>query len=343
MVFRQALCWWVYLSVLGMVGFLATGCSTTRAIFSPGDSPALTALLDANDAINASRQAGAAKHYPTEFADLEQRYQSARSTYNIGDEKQALEMAQSIIADADALSAGAMEASLQPDPEPPSLPPANQSPTARLLAPSESDVNTMVSFDASGSSDQDADTLTYHWDFGDDETVSSTLPTITHHYAEAENYTVRLRVSDGRGGSDTVSTTVQVVSRQTLHSMVLFGYKQVSLQPSAEENLASLIQQLHETPSYQVELIGHTDSVAPADYNLGLSRRRAEVVRDFLLTQGVAAHQIRIDWKGETQPIASNDTEDGRVQNRRTEITLRSMPIQQSRRAEMIQQSMSTR
>ena len=102
----------------------------------------------------------------------------------------------------------------------------------------------MVSFDASGSSDQDADTLTYHWDFGDDETVSSTLPTITHHYAEVDNYTVHLRVSDGRGGSDTVSTTVQVVSRQTLHSMIMFGYKQVSLQPSAEENLASLIQQL---------------------------------------------------------------------------------------------------
>jgi outer membrane protein OmpA-like peptidoglycan-associated protein len=343
MLLRHALRWWVYLIVLGMVGFLATGCSTVRGIFSHEDSPALTALLDANDAINASRQAGASKHYPVELTDLEQRYQAARSTFHTGDEKQALEMAQHIIIDADALSARAMEASLQPDPEPPSLPPANQQPMARLLALSESDVNTTVSFDASGSSDQDADTLTYHWDFGDGETTSSTFPTITHQYAKVDNYTVHLRVSDGRGGSDTVSTTMQVISRQILHSAVLFGYKKASLHPSAEEHLASLVQQLRETTSYQVELIGHTDSVASADYNLYLSRQRAEAVRDFLLTQGIAAHQIRVDWKGETQPIASNNTEDGRIQNRRTEITLRPMLVQQSQLTEMTREAMTTR
>ncbi len=201
----------------------------------------------------------------------------------------------------------------------------------------------MVSFDASGSSDQDADALTYHWHFGDGETTSSTFPSITHQYAKVDGYTVRLRVSDGRGGSDTVSTTMQVISRQILHSEVLFGYKQASLHPSAEQLLTSLVQRLRETPSYQVELIGHTDSVASADYNLLLSRQRAEAVRDFLLTQGVAAHQIRVDWKGETQPIASNDTEDGRIQNRRTEITLRPMPTRQSRLTEMTREAMTTR
>jgi outer membrane protein OmpA-like peptidoglycan-associated protein len=339
MVLRHTRRWWVYLIVLGMVGFLATGCSTVRGIISPEDSPALTALLDANEAINASHQAGASKYYPAELADIEQRYQTARSTYQDGNEKQALEMAQHIIDDANELSAKAMHAAQQPAPAPP---PANQPPVAHLQAPSESDVNTMVSFDASGSSDQNADSLTYHWDFGDGKTTSSTSPTITHQYAKADNYTVRLRVSDGRGGSDSVNQTMQVTSRHILHSTVLFSYKQTSLPSSAEEQLASLVQRLRQTPSYQVELTGHTDSVASSDYNLRLSRQRAEVVRDFLLKQGIAAHQIHVDWKGETQPIASNDTEQGRIQNRRTEITLKPIPVQQSQRAKMTREAMTT-
>ena len=82
-----------------------------------------------------------------------------------------------------------------------------------------------------------------------------------------------------------------------------------------------------------------TDSVAPANYNLKLSQQRAEVVRDFLLKQGVAEHQIHIDWKGEAEPVASNDTEDGRLLNRRTEITLGPASAQQSQRTHSAQQS----
>ena len=322
MVLQHALRCWVYLIVLGMVGFLATGCSTVRSIFPSDDSPALTALLDANEAINASRQAGASKHYPDELANLEQRYQVARSTFNAGNEEEAREMAQHITDDANALYASSMEASQQAAATP-APPPANRPPMAHLMAPGEGMVETTVTLDASGSVDQDADKLTYHWDFGDGETTSSTSPSITHQYAKADNYTVRLRVSDGRGGSDTTSATMQVVSRQTLRSTVLFGYKQTSLHPSAKEQLTSLAQQLRESPNYQVELVGHTDSVAPANYNLKLSQQRAEAVRNFLLQQGVAEHQIHIEWKGETEPVASNDTEDGRVLNRRTEITLK--------------------
>lgn len=337
MVLRHTLRWWVYLIVLVMVGFLATGCSTVRGVFSSDDSPALTALLDANEAINASRQAGASKHYPDELANLEQRYQVARSTFNAGNEAEAREMAQTIADDANALYTRAMEASQQPA-STPSPPPANRAPMAHLKAPSESAINTTVTLDASGSVDQDADKLTYHWDFGDGATTSSTFPAMTHQYAKADNYTVRLRVSDGRGGSHTTSTTVKVVRRKTLHSTVLFGYKQASLHPSAKEQLTSLAQQLRETPTYQVELVGHTDSVAPSGYNLKLSQRRAEAVRDFLLTQGVAEHQIHIAWKGETEPVASNDTEDGRLLNRRTEINLKPASTQ---RTHSVQQSQS--
>ncbi len=62
---------------------------------------------------------------------------------------------------------------------------------------------------------------------------------------------------------------------------------------------------------------------------MGLSQRRAEAVRDFLVSRGIAQERITVEWKGETEPVASNDTRQGRAQNRRTDITLNPMPALQ--------------
>ena len=72
--------------------------------------------------------------------------------------------------------------------------------------------------------------------------------------------------------------------------------------------------------AYAGIIIGHTDSTGSADYNLGLSMRRAQAVSDYLVSTGVAEEKLREVGRGEEDPIASNDTAEGRAQNRRVEI-----------------------
>ena len=77
---------------------------------------------------------------------------------------------------------------------------------------------------------------------------------------------------------------------------------------------------------YSVTVIGYTDTTGDADYNMGLSKRRAEAVSDFLATLGVPADKTRTLGRGENDPIASNDTPEGRAQNRRVEVIVVAQP-----------------
>lgn len=77
---------------------------------------------------------------------------------------------------------------------------------------------------------------------------------------------------------------------------------------------------------YSVTVIGYTDTTGDADYNMGLSKRRAEAVSDFLATLGVPADKTRTLGRGENDPIASNDTAEGRAQNRRVEVIVVAQP-----------------
>ncbi|HUH11565.1 MAG TPA: OmpA family protein, partial [Longimicrobiales bacterium] len=69
-------------------------------------------------------------------------------------------------------------------------------------------------------------------------------------------------------------------------------------------------------------VVGHTDAVGSDDYNQALSERRAQAAADFLVTQGVSRTAIRTVGRGETEPIASNDTPEGRQMNRRVEVAI---------------------
>ena len=75
-------------------------------------------------------------------------------------------------------------------------------------------------------------------------------------------------------------------------------------------------------PDREVVVEGHTDNVGTDEYNLGLSRARANSVRDFLMLQGVSGMRIVAEGFGKLYPVASNDTESGRAQNRRVEIVI---------------------
>ena len=78
--------------------------------------------------------------------------------------------------------------------------------------------------------------------------------------------------------------------------------------------------------AYSVTVIGYTDSTGDADYNMGLSKRRADAVGEYLSTIGVPADKIRTLGRGENDPIASNDTKESRAQNRRVEAIVVGQP-----------------
>jgi outer membrane protein OmpA-like peptidoglycan-associated protein len=79
---------------------------------------------------------------------------------------------------------------------------------------------------------------------------------------------------------------------------------------------------LKEMPVGKIFLEGHTDDTGSAEDNLVLSKRRAESVKKYLVSKGIREHRITADGKGEASPIASNDTPEGRAENRRVEIVL---------------------
>ena len=70
----------------------------------------------------------------------------------------------------------------------------------------------------------------------------------------------------------------------------------------------------------RIKIIGHTDAVGTNEYNIGLSKRRAESIKTFLIKQGLKGDRIEIEYKGETQPIGTNNTDEGKQQNRRVDV-----------------------
>ncbi|MCS3904275.1 OOP family OmpA-OmpF porin [Methylohalomonas lacus] len=103
---------------------------------------------------------------------------------------------------------------------------------------------------------------------------------------------------------------------------VNFAFDSAKLRPEAEQQLQKGVRKLRDNRSANVDVIGHTDSTGPASYNQGLSQRRAQAVADYLTNNGVDASRLTVKGRGENDPIASNDTREGRAQNRRVELVV---------------------
>ena len=104
---------------------------------------------------------------------------------------------------------------------------------------------------------------------------------------------------------------------------ILFETGKANLQPGAYDRLRALSRTLNNYPQSKVIVKGHTDSVGSESLNQRLSEERADRVRDFLISEGVAIGRITAIGFGESLPIATNDTQVGRAQNRRVEIEIR--------------------
>jgi outer membrane protein OmpA-like peptidoglycan-associated protein len=101
---------------------------------------------------------------------------------------------------------------------------------------------------------------------------------------------------------------------------VLFDTGRATLKPGADRTIERLAQALKDNPNTRVMIEGHTDSVGGDEYNMALSERRAEAVADALRFRGVPADRYEAKGLGKDFPVASNDTQSGRQQNRRVEI-----------------------
>jgi len=104
--------------------------------------------------------------------------------------------------------------------------------------------------------------------------------------------------------------------------VVQFDFDKWMLDDGAQTRLLALAKQLQEQPQLTIELEGFTDSIGPVPYNIGLSQRRAESVRRFLVEKGVELPRIHSIGMGDIRPVADNKTRQGRDQNRRVSIRL---------------------
>jgi len=105
----------------------------------------------------------------------------------------------------------------------------------------------------------------------------------------------------------------------TLHGPQ-FDFNKATLKPAGKKMVDEAVTVMKDKPSMKVSVEGHTDSIGSDAYNLKLSERRAQAVRDYMVSQGIDAARISVKGWGKTKPIASNKTETGRAENRRVEI-----------------------
>ncbi|MBB5711355.1 OmpA family protein [Sphingomonas xinjiangensis] len=130
----------------------------------------------------------------------------------------------------------------------------------------------------------------------------------------------------------TAGTDVQVIRQGddlvlSMPSGITFATNQASVQPQFRPTLDQVADVLREYRQTYVDVYGHTDSTGSDAYNLSLSEQRATAVADYLVGRGVETARLATRGFGETQPIASNETEDGKAANRRVEIKL--VPVTQ--------------
>lgn len=110
-------------------------------------------------------------------------------------------------------------------------------------------------------------------------------------------------------------------------SDVLFDFNKATLRPGAREKLAKIAGIVLAHPGLTMQAEGHADSIGTDNYNQGLSERRAESVRVFLVQEGIGAATVSAVGYGESRPVATNGTAVGRQQNRRVELVVAGEPI----------------
>lgn len=216
-----------------------------------------------------------------------------------------------------------------PPPAPlPPPPPANRNPVLSVECnPCTVETGKSSSVTAKAT-DPDNDPLTYRWT-APTGTFAAPGSSSTIWTAPATPGTVPLTVTveDTRGGRATGTVNIQVVSPAAPPATltfedVHFDFDRSSLRPEAVRILDDWISKLRDNPNLRFTIEGHTCNIGTAEYNLSLGERRAQAVRDYLTSRGIAAGRMQTVSYGEEKPKHDNSREETRRFNRRAVLTL---------------------
>lgn len=127
--------------------------------------------------------------------------------------------------------------------------------------------------------------------------------------------------------SSLTNSNIQVINtgsylKVVMPQGILFATDSATVSSALYPDLGALAQNLREYPNSSVQVVGHTDNTGSASYNLALSQRRAQAVAGVLQSSGVGAARVRAIGKGDSEPVATNLTAEGRQQNRRVEVLI---------------------
>ena len=129
------------------------------------------------------------------------------------------------------------------------------------------------------------------------------------------------KLEDELGKTATVERVGEGI-KVTFNSQLLFDFGKTDLKESNKTDLQKFAETLNQYPDTDVLIVGHTDNVGSESFNQNLSENRAGAVTSYLKSLGISSGRLKLEGKGETQPVASNETEDSRTQNRRVEIAI---------------------
>ncbi|MGE3273534.1 MAG: OmpA family protein [Vicinamibacterales bacterium] len=214
-----------------------------------------------------------------------------------------------------------------PPPPPPPAPPVNRPPTVTARCePCTVQVGQQATVTAEGT-DPDGDTLSYRWT-GPTGAFANANDRQTRWTAPNQEGGVPLTVTvnDGKGGTATDTITIQVVQppkKEYTFEDVHFDFDRYSLRPEATRLLDEVVTAMREDSDLRLTLEGHTCNIGTAEYNLALGERRANAVRDYLVSRGVNESRLQTVSYGEERPKHDNSREETRRLNRRAALTIR--------------------
>jgi peptidoglycan-associated lipoprotein len=270
-------------------------------------------LVTANNAVEAARSAGKDKECPKEFSAAENLKNEAYRICKPCDTAKAIELANQATAQVAALCPA------KPAPPPAAAP----APAPKPVAPAAT-----ASISASPTSVQKGQCSTLTWSSSNatsamlDPGIGSVSTNGSKQVCPDSTTLYRLGVSgDGASGSASTTVTVtHVVDKLALH--VNFDFNKATIRKGEDAELQKAVAFIKKYPGSEVSLVGYTDSIGSDAYNLKLSEKRAQAVKDYLASHGIDGSKISASGRGKADPIGNNKTEKGRAENRRVEVQI---------------------
>ena len=148
------------------------------------------------------------------------------------------------------------------------------------------------------------------------------LNTSLRIHIESENHFALTEPLERIEGEYTYYLEPIIKKRAIILHNLFFATNETTILPESKSSMQDLYDLMNENPEIRIRITGHTDNVGSDEANQKLSEGRANSVRDELIRRGIAPERIEAEGKGESQPITTNDTEEGRAQNRRVEFVI---------------------